>query len=575
MVAALELRHRGLPVHLLEASARLGGKAGADKAKHNPSVYQDHGYHIFPAWYVNTRRLLRELGINRHLIDFDRVYYLKSEPPNRPRWCALREPTPANVLPNIFSGLKPWYVTALAVYAGLDLATESLNETVLLDRTSANGYLRSRWYATEDVAIANHQFVLQASSIASYHLAAMTASKVLASYLKSPSPFLSVLDRDLQSGFIQPLEKAVREAGVTIEFDRPVKELLIQGERVTGLRFADKTEFAAREDDFYILATPFEVTYGFVDVRVVTAEEAVEQAVKEANPERLLDEKRLSDLVHLVRAPMAAFHVYCKRKLDGIPREHVVLHGSRYELSFIDVSQTWAGHQGGSVLSGIASAYAPLGPLSEEAAKTELMRELLRYLPEIEPEIDWIDLTPHLDAQLFLNTVGSFPYRPRTKTRLKNLFVASDYCRTNVELTTMESAVESGLLTAGHLLRALGIQGATEPLPIPKFKRGLMRWLFYALTPLIFLVWLISLIANASGRNSGGPKSKPVAPAERDRVDVVVGASAHAYRSGGRRTAEEGRTEVDTGVFEASVKEADIEQDAVRRHVAHAETHPN
>lgn len=497
MVVALELaRRRELTVHVLEASpARLGGKAGADKVNDAPPRYQDHGYHIFPAWYVNTRRLLGEIGADRHLIDLHQVHYLKLEPANR-RWCTFLEPTPANVLHNVFSGLVAWHVSVLALYAGLDLATESLNETAFLDRTSANGYLRSRWYATEELAIANHQFVLQASSIASYQLAAMTASCVLASYYASPSPFQSILDGNLQSGFIAPLERALRNAGVTIQLGKRVKQLVIKGERVEGLLFADDTRFDPQPNDLYVLATPFEVTFGLVDEHVVAVEEAVEEAA--TDPEKLLDEKRLSDLVHLVSAPMAAFHVYCRRKLDDIPREHVILYASRYELSFIDLSKVWAGHQEGSVLSGIASAYAPLQHLSAAEAEPYLRAELLKYLPDLEHEIDRIDVAPHVDAQLFLNTVGSFPYRPRTKTRLENLYVASDYCRTKVELTTMESAVESGLLTAQHVQRALGIQGAKEPLPIPKRKRWLMRLIFYALSPvivLIFLVWLLSLVA--------------------------------------------------------------------------------
>ncbi len=58
MTAALRLLERGCHVSLYEASARLGGKAGANK---NGDDYDEHGYHIFPAWYLNTWRLLDEL----------------------------------------------------------------------------------------------------------------------------------------------------------------------------------------------------------------------------------------------------------------------------------------------------------------------------------------------------------------------------------------------------------------------------------------------------------------------------------------------------------------------------------
>src|SRR5262245_12500216 len=75
MTAALNLRREGMRVTLLEADKRVGGKAGSEKIL-NPltnkgQVYEDHGYHIFPAWYVNTRHLLKELGCEDTLIDLD------------------------------------------------------------------------------------------------------------------------------------------------------------------------------------------------------------------------------------------------------------------------------------------------------------------------------------------------------------------------------------------------------------------------------------------------------------------------------------------------------------------------
>jgi uncharacterized protein with NAD-binding domain and iron-sulfur cluster len=54
MVTALRLLERGYEVSLYESNTRLGGKAGANK---NGGDYNDHGYHIFPAWYVNTWQL--------------------------------------------------------------------------------------------------------------------------------------------------------------------------------------------------------------------------------------------------------------------------------------------------------------------------------------------------------------------------------------------------------------------------------------------------------------------------------------------------------------------------------------
>src|SRR5215212_994083 len=76
MITAPRLLERGYSVSLYdESKTRLGGKAGADK---NGGDYNDHGYHVFPAWYVNTWQLVRELGIERHFVDFSDIAQLKA-----------------------------------------------------------------------------------------------------------------------------------------------------------------------------------------------------------------------------------------------------------------------------------------------------------------------------------------------------------------------------------------------------------------------------------------------------------------------------------------------------------------
>src|ERR671929_1083577 len=69
MVAALRLAERGCRVRLLEATDRLGGKGGAGL---RDGRLEEHGYHIFPAWYLNHWRLVDELGIRQHFVDATR-----------------------------------------------------------------------------------------------------------------------------------------------------------------------------------------------------------------------------------------------------------------------------------------------------------------------------------------------------------------------------------------------------------------------------------------------------------------------------------------------------------------------
>jgi len=491
MTVAWELARRGEAVLLLEASSRLGGKAGSNLVD---GRFYDHGYHVFPGWYANTRHLLRRLDLASHLIDIHCVHYVK--PGEFPRRHSLWElSSPLNLWRNLRAGLIPWYDAILASYFALDLSSAPFSHRSLLDLVSASGYLRSRPYATEGVAAAHEAFVLQAASIPNYEISAMTAKRVTESWFRIPSPIFSILDGSLQETFIHPFQRALEEAGVEVVLRRRVQRLIPDGSRISGIAFDDGSKpVETSRGDAFVLATPHEVTYRFVDAQVDAAE-----ACRKSYP---ASEKRLSDLAHLRSAPMAAMHLGLRRRVPEIPREHVVLVGSRYELSFVDVSQHWTGIDH-TLLSVIASNFAPLEELPESHVRDELLTEILTYLQpvvaanDVDPKL--VHVFPNVNVPLFLNTVGAWTYRPNTKTRFDNLYIAGDYCRTSADLTTMESAISSGLATTGHLLRDLGHRERLVPQSIPAWPRLPMRALAFGLLPSILALRLGVAIWERSG----------------------------------------------------------------------------
>jgi len=66
MVSALRLLERDVNVTLIESTPRLGGKAGADQ---HGSDWDEHGWHLFPLWYLNIWQLVDELGIRGNFFD--------------------------------------------------------------------------------------------------------------------------------------------------------------------------------------------------------------------------------------------------------------------------------------------------------------------------------------------------------------------------------------------------------------------------------------------------------------------------------------------------------------------------
>ncbi len=78
---------------------------------------------------------------------------------------------------------------------------------------------------------------------------------------------------------------------------------------------------------------------------------------------------------------------------------------------------------------------------------------------------------------LFINTVGSWANRPTERTGIANLFLASDYVKTNTDLATMEGANEAGRRAVNAVLdatrspqRRCGIFKFDEPAVLAPFK---------------------------------------------------------------------------------------------------------
>lgn len=529
---------RKVRIRILERSRRAGGKAGADLIA---GSLEDHGFHIFPAWYVNTREILREIGVDGSLIDLHQFHHLSRGKGDAlvtlKEWSSLQ-----NIVSNIFAGLAPWHESILSFYFLADLAAEPFSRRAYLDRISAAGFLRSRFYALDNIARLHHQGSLQASSIPYYEISAMTQQKLVRAWLWSPKPFVSIFDGDLQSRFIEPfrahLEQTYgvrflwnhnavrlrrsptardRVADVIVRDLPGVQEIKAdhleptdeQGSPREKLHYTASALLDCSEETIYVVAVPLDEALELVDNDLYDAERTTYDGFRLTDPED--DRHGLADLIHLASAPMAAFHVHFRRVLPRIPGEHVSLAQSRYGITFIDVSQYWRGVDH-TALNGIASHFLPLVNLTQERAKLLLLRELREYVPFTDDDLGFpcdrderelseeermllrtrVYLAPHTNNQLFLNTVGAWHYRPTGRTGMRNVFVAGDYCRSDADLTTMESAIGSGRRTSAMILESLGVRANVRELPIPVPPQWLLSAIRYGSLPFIvpLALWL-------------------------------------------------------------------------------------
>lgn len=493
MSAALRLAERGCRVTLLEGSGRLGGKAGSDRSvREGAEQYDDHGYHIFPGWYLNLWELVRELGIEDDFEDRPDFLQLRAGRfPEVHRFHDLTSIRPRDVWRNLTCGWMPFGETVLFLYSALDLATQGYEYGRLLDLTTVGGFVRSRSYGTDAVARAYQSLMLIGTACPSYEVSALTMRNVLRCWARHPKPMLRVLRGDLQRRFIAPLQQRLEALGVEVVLGRSLEGLVARDGRVAGLRVRDGAGGEVRELDVgdgaqVVLALPAERAAGLLDDELHARAPA------------------LAALNGLRTRPMAALHLYFRGRVESIPREHVNLVDSPYGLTFIDVSQCWEGG-GPTALNLVASDITPLTTLGAERAVAVLFDDLRRYLPQLR----WEDLDhartlyqPHLDEPLCVNDAGSWQFRPdvgeagpdSVRGQLRNLFVAGDYCRSWVDLVCMEGAVATGLRAAEALRREVGID---DPVPVaevdvPRRWLAALACLKWLLLPLVMVVYWAS-----------------------------------------------------------------------------------
>lgn len=466
MVVARELALRGWQVTLLERSKRLGGKAGSD-IKNGQLV--EHGYHVFPKWYPNVRAILERINVK--LIDFDRYHFLL--PGGYPKRVTVLGPSGFSAMWHyVFNGLLPWYHNLLYVYSVLDMISRPLSEKKFLDQVSQIGLIRGKWYTSESVAEMGQENVLKASAIPVYDLSAMTAKRIANYWVRQASPFLSILPGDLQTVFIDPQVRELESLGVEIRYNADVHDVMMREGRVAAVTLSDGTELSA---DAYALCTPFEVTRQWLH-----------DDLYEADPE-------LGNMHFLEAQPMAALHLRLRKELPDLPHEHVFLHGSHYALSFIDITPHWKHLDGKHELSFISSNYSPLNEVSAEGAKDLLLKEIGEYLPITPADVESWELNPNTDVPLFINTIGAWSNRPRTKTKIQNLYLAGDYVKNAIDLACMEGAVSTALEASAEILRD---HGETGPLPIvqipPEWPRVLLVLARILMIPVVALARVIA-----------------------------------------------------------------------------------
>ncbi len=509
MAAAWRLARAGRAVTLFEASDRLGGKASSIDVAGGPGgrYLSDHGYHVFPSWYDHVRRLMGEVGVDlgRAMKESRRFRQLRRQPEVL-AWRGDGAPPPGRGgrIQPLTSEPVGWaerfaqaQAGALFLHGALVLATSSNRR---LARQSLQGFLERRWYMSARAIDAQQGLVLKALSNDVSSISALSVARMYRRWSAPPQlvvrPAWSALRGSLTDRFIRPLEEALGDLGVQILRHRELVEIELDSERqrVAALQIRDNTGEIVRYRlaGEVVLAIPPD-RYG---------------AVLGPRPDRAFGS--LLEVPSFRTEVMSGADIHFSEQILW-PVEHFSIPSSRYAITGYDITRNWARddlprlrrRRGGGTPPSPTILQVVVGdtrPLRKDLERLDgedrdarylqlIVDDVVRVHPELRDAVDVKASVLHVNenAPLFMNDVGTHPRRPPVNhEQLGNLYVAGDFCRSTIDVASMEAAVATGEAAAE------AVQGGPDSPPEDHAAWRRWKWLWWALrwsVGLLLLAW--------------------------------------------------------------------------------------
>ena len=325
-----------------------------------------------------------------------------------------------------------WYYSFLELMAH----GEDLDGKEFLNRISVNGFMRSLWYMTDRAALLHQEALMKAFSIPSYDTSARSYRRFARFFSRDQTGW--ILNKAVDEQFWRTFKDALRRRRhecVTwngpewpIRYETTLEEIAVEGTPARVSKIAVKSK---GKTEWWDMANQH---------LLVTLPHGDLASIVERSPTLFGVAPGLLELRKLKSKQMASLDLYFRRPLADIPSEHVTLiddshftgattdrrktlggygnrMASRFALSFVDNYQAW--HRDDkdrkeTWLNVVAADFEELSGSEQERGPVEILRELEKYL-----EFEWgdidkerTDLQLNTDLPLFMNTVGSWQYRP-------------------------------------------------------------------------------------------------------------------------------------------------------------------
>ena len=290
----------------------------------------------------------------------------------------------------------------------------------------------------------------------------------------SDGALYQVLNAPTNAALVDPWVAHLRSLGVRVRVGWVVEALETKAGRIVSARVRDRrgrpSSVAA---DWFVCALP------------------MERARRLWTRPMLAADERLERMSGLRTVWGNGIQFYLRREVPVVSGQ-VSYVDAPWALTSISQAQFWGGpdfgrtYGDGEVLDCLSATIAEwdqpgviYGKTARECTPEEIAREVWaqikahledtgdEYLPDpilhswfLDPAISRAGARgrPRNDEPLFINAVGSWDDRPEATTAIPNLFLAGDYVRTNIDLTSMEGANEAARAAVIGLLAAAGAQ---------------------------------------------------------------------------------------------------------------------
>ena len=524
MSAAHELAERGFAVEVFEhKESYCGGKArsvnvpdtGSDGRKPLPG---EHGFRFFPGFYKHVTDTMKRIPVSGNKTAFDNLV------PTETITLGRYDKKPFKTLAHFPKNIAEAEFLVKNLF-GSDLGL-SREEEIFFGRrvwqlmTSCkerriNEYEGLGWweYLQADRFSKAYQTLLVEGLTRTLVAAkAKTASTktggdiFLQLIYNTMNPFVDVdrvLNAPTNDAWLTPWHSYLTEKlGVKYQFSSTVKEIKIENREISSVVVQSGETFTEVKGDYYIFAVPVERMAPLLSDEVLSVDGTLETI------------KQLAPSVSW----MNGLQIYLNEDVK-ISRGHVICSDSEWAVTCISQPQFWPDVDlktyGDGTVKGIISVdisdwftKGSNGKTASDCTKQEIFDEVWIQLKKSlntdakvplkdEMVVDWFldsdieisekpfpePVTPGHSSYSFnrepllVNRVNTWSLRPEPYTNIANLFLASDYVKTNTDLATMEGANEAARKSVNAILQATGsnkklckIWDLHEPLILAPFR---------------------------------------------------------------------------------------------------------